>query len=151
MPLDALDLGSGGGAAPGSFRVLGQVPAIQVYAGTKVRDAVQITVQELTYGVTFSFTIPRTEWAGEGTQGAAELYAGWVQYIGARDHVVGLSYTEDVNASGNLTDMLLVTLATPDGNNVAEVEVELAQANTEATFGKLDAAYQTLVATAALT
>jgi len=151
MALEPVGGGDGGGAPAGSFKVLGQTPAIQVYAGTKVRDAVNITVQELTYGVTFSFTIPRTEWIGMGTQGEASLYASWVQYIGARDHVVGLNYTEDVNASGNLTDMLLVTLATPDGNNTAEVEIELSQANAGATFAKLDAAYQVLVDTAALT
>lgn len=142
--------GDGGGAAAGTFTVLGQRPDILVRGANQVVDAMTITVQENTYGVEFSFTIPRSEWQGMGTQGEASLYASWVQAIGAMDEVVGMAYTQDVNAQGLLRDELIITVATPDGNNEASVVWPLRTLNSGAAFGAVRAAYQTLVDTAAL-
>jgi len=143
--------GGGGVAEQGSFTVLGQNPTILVQGASQVVDAMTITVQDSTYGITFSFTIPRTEWAGEGTQAAATLYASWVQYIAARPGTVAVAYAAEVNAAGLLYDALIVTVGTPDGLNTANVTVPLAQANSTATFDALNAAEATLTATAALT
>lgn len=152
MPLEAGGgLSGGGGAAAGSYRVLGQRPDILVRSGTDVVDAMTITVAELVYGVTFSFTIPRSEWAGMGTQGEASLYASWVQAIGAMDEVIGMSYTQDVNAAGLLRDAMVITVGTPDGLNSAEVTRPMATLNSGATFQAVRDAYATLTQTAAQT
>lgn len=91
MALEQLGGGDGGGAAPGTFEVLSQRPDVLVRSATDVVDAMTITVSEKTYGVIFSFTIPRKEWQGMGTQAEAALYASWVQEIGSRPEVVGMS------------------------------------------------------------
>lgn len=146
-----VNVGDDGSSPPaGSFKVLGQTPSILVQGGTKVVDAMSITVEDQLYGVTFTFTIPRTEWAGSGTQNWASLYTTWVNALAAHDYVQGLSYTQDVNASGNLVDMLVVTVGTPDNENIADVEIELSKANSPASFGALQAAYDKLIANTAL-
>jgi hypothetical protein len=152
MPLDAGEGASGGGgAAAGTFKVLGQHETPLIQGANTVVNGMQITVQENTYAVVFSFTIPYAEWQADGTRYWAELYAGWVQAMGADDDVVGMYYAQDVNASGNLIDTMFVTVGTPDGLNTATVQIALANLNTEASFGKVHAAYAQLQKTLALT
>lgn len=151
MALEPVGRGEGGGAAAGTFEVLGQRPDVLVRSATDVQDAETITVQENLYGVVFAFTIPKAEWQGMGTQGEAALYAGWVQAIGAMPEVVGMSYSQDVNASGLLRDIMVIGVGTPDGSHEAEVTWPLRTLNTEAAFAAVRNTYQTLVNTAALT
>lgn len=151
MALEPVGRGEGGGAAAGSFDVLGQRPDVLVRSSTDVIDAMTITVEENLYGIVFSFTIPRSEWKGMGTQGEASLYASWVQAIGAMDEVVGMAYSQDVTASGLLRDVLVITVGTPDGQHEADVTWPLRTLNTGAAFGAVRAAYKTLTDTAALT
>jgi hypothetical protein len=110
----------------------------------------QITVQELVYDVVFSFTIPLVEWQADGTKYWAELYAGWVQAMGADDDVVGMYYAQDVNASGNLVDTMFVVVGTADGLNTTTVSIALSQLGGTAAFGKVHAAYARLQHTLAL-
>jgi hypothetical protein len=152
MPLDAGEGASGGGgAAQGTFKVLGQHETPLIQGANTVVNGMQITVQELVYSVVFSFTIPLTEWQADGTKYWAELYAGWVQAMGADDDVVGMYYAQDVNASGNLIDTMFVTVGTADGLNTATVQIALANLGAPASFGKVHAAYAQLQKTLALT
>lgn len=151
MPLEAGDaLTGGGGAAVGTFKVLGQHETPLIQGANTVVNGMQLTVQENTYGVVFSFTIPFSEWQADGTQYWAELYAGWVQAMGADEDVVGMYYAQDVNASGNLVDTMFVTVGTPDGLNTATVPIALAKLNAPASFGKVHAAFAQLQKTLAL-
>jgi hypothetical protein len=150
VALEKLD-GGGGGGAPGSFEVIGQRADVLVRSATSVVDAMTITVQENTYGVIFSFTISRQEWQGLGTQGAAALYASWVQEIGGLPEVVGMTYSQDVNASGLLRDVIVISVATPDGRHETDLSWPLSSLNSQGAFAAISAAYKTLTQTAALT
>lgn len=151
MPLEAGGaLSGGGGAAQGTFKVLGQHETPLIQGANTVVNGMEITVQELTYGVVFSFTIPFAEWQADGTQYWAELYSGWVQAMGQDDDVVGMYYAQDVNASGNLVDTMFVTVGTANGLNTATVPIPLAQLNTTGAFGKVHGAYAQLEKTLAL-
>lgn len=131
--------------------MLTQRPDVLVRSATDVVDAVTITVEEKTYGVVFSFTISKREWQGMGTQGEAALYASWVQEIGSRPEVIGMGYSQDVNASGNLRDVIVITVGTPDGLHEAEVSWPLATLNSGGAFQAIADTYSTLTQTAALT
>lgn len=151
MPLDGGEGASGGGgAAQGTFKVLGQHETPLVQGASTVVSGMQITVQELVYDVVFSFTIPLAEWQADGTKYWAELYSGWVQAMGADADVVGMYYAQDVNASGNLVDTMFVTVGTADGLNTTTVSIPLAQLGGTAAFGKVHAAYEHLQKTLAL-
>lgn len=149
----ALEPVGGGGSegAPGTFEVLGQRPDVLVRSATDVVDAETITVQDNVYGVVFSFTITKQEWQGEGTQIAASQYASWVQAMGSRSEVVGMTYSQDVTASGLLRDVLVITVGTPDGNHEADVTWPLRTLNTVAAFQAVADTYANLTATAGLT
>lgn len=138
------------GGVTGAFKVLSQEPTVLNRGANDVVDAMKITVQDKVYGVVFSFTIPRTEWAGEGTRVAAADYASYVQTIGGHEHVVGLAYAQDTDAATMLYDSLVVIVGTPDGDNTAEVQLDMRQLNTPGAFSKIDATYNHLAAVAAL-
>lgn len=146
-----IDSGAGVSAAPGSYKVVGQRPNILIQSGSHVVDAMTIDVQETLYGIYFAFTIPRTQWASDGTQNEANYYTGLVQSIAAYAPVIAVSYAQDVNAAGALIDTLIVTVATPDGLSTANVTVPMGSLGGTAPFAAIDKAVAILTATAALT
>lgn len=164
MPLDN-SIG-GAGAAPGSYEVIGQAPTILVQGAGTVVDAMTITVNVTTVGVIISFTVPRSVWltagviAGAGAGGAgvttgvgelASEYAALVEALAMLSPVVAMVGAQDVNAGGLLVDVLIVTIATPDGLQSANVTVPLDPAKEATSNNAILAAYQNLLAVAALT
>lgn len=131
----------GGGAAPGSFTVLNQYPDLLSQSATRVVNAETIVARENIYGVTYQFTIPMTEYMGAGPDASAGLRAGWIQAMAAHQHVVGMSYTQDLNQAGALVDQMIVAVGTPDGENTAELVLPLASLNAPASFQKVDDLY----------
>ncbi len=146
LPVDP----DGGGAAPGSFTVLGQYPDLLVQSATRVVNAETIVARENIYGVSYQFTIPMTEYTGAGPEASAGLRAGWIQAMAGHDHVVGMAYTQDVNASGTLVDQMVITVGTPDGENTADLTIPLASLNAPGAFQQVDDLYAIVARTAGI-
>lgn len=156
MPLD--DTLGGAGAAPGSFTVVSQTPTILVQGASSVVDAMTITINVTTVQVVASFTVPRTVWAlaqtstaDEGIASLASQYAAYIEALGEQEAVVGISYAQDVNAAGYLIDVLIVTVATADGSQSAIATVPFNPAALDSATNTILAAYNNLLAVAALT
>ena len=109
-----------------------------------VAGAQTIIAHDLIYGVSFQFTIPMQEYMGAGPDASAGLRAEWIQTMAQHAHVVGLSYTQFVNRQGGLTDQMIVTVGTPDGENEAEITLPLEGLNTIGAFDQVDALYAAL-------
>lgn len=144
----ALEPVGGSDLASGKYRILYQRPDVLVVGVNNVQDAVTVTAQETTYGVVFSFTRSRASWEGGLVQVAAAFYAGEIETIAGHQHVVGLSYTQDTNASGNLIDQMIVTVGTDDGNNEAAFTWPLETIGGLGAIGKADETYAQLLAVA---
>jgi hypothetical protein len=140
----------GAGADPGSFTVIGQYPDLLVQSATRVVNAETIVARENIYGVSFQFTIPMTEYMGEGPQAAAGLRAGWIQAMAQHQHVIGMAYTQDVNASGTLVDQMIITVGTPDGEQSADLTIPLSALNAPSSFQKVDDLYAIVARTAGI-
>lgn len=140
----------GGPTVNGEYTVIGQSPTVKVIAGNQVIDAMTITVAEQLYGLDFSFTLPRSEWQGAGTAVLALDYTSWSQQLAAHQHVLGMTYAEDTNASGLLIDVWFVTVGTDDGVQTAQVTVPFSALNTPRAFALVDDAYATLLRNAGL-
>lgn len=111
-------VGDGGGVG-GSYKILYQRPDILVVGVNNVQDAVTVTAQDGIYGIVFSFTRSVQSWEGGLVQVAASFYAGMIQTMAGYRNVVGLTYTQDTNASGNLIDQMAVTVGSADGTQEA--------------------------------
>jgi len=146
MALEKLD--GGGGAAAGTYKVLLQKPDILVQGVNNVVDAVTATVQEMEYGIVFSFTRSRSSWEGGAVQAAASFFAGNIQALAGYRHVQGISYTQDTNASGNLIDQLVITVGTDDGDQEASFVWPLEQVDSQAVYAKVDSVFAQVMAVA---
>ena len=140
----------GGGAEPGSFTVLGQYPDLLVQSATRVVNAQTIVARENIYGVSYQFTIPMTEYMGAGPEASAGLRAGWIQAMAAHAHVIGMAYTQDVNAAGTLVDQMVITVGTDDGEQAADLTIPLASLNAPGSFQKVDDLWAIVARTAGI-
>jgi hypothetical protein len=129
--------GGGGGPAVGGVQAVGTAPALLVQSGTQAVEAITVYALDTVYGINFAVTISLTEFNGKGPLVTAEEYAGYIQQIASEDYVYGISYGQDVDASGNLVDMLFVTVGDPSGQFLGNVDVVLANANSTKTFDDL--------------
>jgi len=140
----------GGGANPGDFTVLGQYPDLLVQSATRVVNAQTIIAKDDLYGISFQFTIPMTEYMGAGPEASAGLRAGWIEAMAQHQHVIGMAYTQDVNAAGTLVDQMIITVGTPDGEQAADLTIPLSALNNPSSFQKVDDLYAVVARTAGL-
>lgn len=136
----------GGGPTGYGYAVLWQQHDLLIVGGTKTVPAMTIGAQESKFGVPFQFTISRQEWAGTGTQAAAGLRASWVTAMGEADHVIGLTYVEQPDASGELRDYMEIVVGTDDGMQETAFTWPLETLNSPAAFQAVDEAYAHLQA-----
>jgi uncharacterized protein YheU (UPF0270 family) len=146
VALEKLD--GGGGAAAGTYKILLQKPDILQRGVNNVVDAVTVTVQEMEYGVVFSFTRSRSSWEGGAVQAAASFFAGNIQALAAYRHVLGIGYTQDTSASGNLIDQLVITVGTDDGDQESTFVWPLEQVDSQAVYAKVDSVFANVMAVA---
>lgn len=130
-----------GGPITSQFQVTGQMPDIFQQSVGKTIPAETIYARELTFGIEYQFTIPLTEYMGEGPSAAAGLRAEWLQTLANHEHVVGLYVTQDVNAQNLLRDFVFITVGTDDLENTTQIRVLLDNANNPSTFQQIDNAW----------
>lgn len=143
--------GGGGGGTGGMYRVLYQRPDILVVGVNNVQDAVTVTAEETMFGIVFSFTRSVASWEGGLVQTAASFYAGGIRALAEYQHTQGLAYTQDVNASGNLVDQMIVTVGDDTGDNQASFVWPLETLDSQAVYAKADAVFAQLMAVATST
>jgi len=142
-------VGNQGGGNNAVYTVLSQHADLLVLGATNVQKAMTIVVRESTYGVVFGFTIPYADWQADGTQYNAALRAGWIEQMAQHANVIGLSWSQDVNGSGELTDFMDIAVGTPDGSQETLVSVPLDSLGDVSAFAAVDAAWAQLQAVAA--
>lgn len=141
----ALQPPDGGGGPSGSYHILYQKPDILVQGVNNVVDAVTVTALDGIYGILFSFTRSTKSWEGGAVEAAASFYAGMIQAMAEYQHVQGLAYTQDTNASGLLIDQMVVTVGTDDGDQEASFVWPLETIGETGAFKKADAVFANLM------
>jgi hypothetical protein len=140
--------GGGPGTGPGGkdYAITSQEPNVLQQAAGKVVDAVTVYATETTYDVSYTFTVSVATWQGQKYDVYAADVASWIKVIAEHDHVVGLYGAQDTDVNGLLQDYLFVTVGIDGTDSTALTQVLLKNANTPAAFGKINAAYNHLVA-----
>lgn len=138
--------GQGTSADAGTWEKVGVAQTIKIVTPTLTVNAVRMTVRELTYNIVFSFTVSQKVYNELGWQTLASEYANIVQTLGAYEGTQGLQYVEDVNASNQLEDYIIVTVGDDDLAATVDVKVPLATAANAANSGKILAAYNAVIA-----
>lgn len=141
---------SGPPGESGSVRDVTSRDTIQVLGNGDVVDAAAISATDGIYGITFSFTIPKTDWRAGPIQVSASNYASYIQQIAQHDHVTAAWYAPDTNAQGLLIDTLVVQVSTDDGSSSATTEIPFSKLNTPGAFAQIDNTYKTLTSIEAI-
>jgi hypothetical protein len=109
-----------------NFVVLSSEPSVDLIGLDNLVDVQRTTVMALPAGVSFPVSVPSAgEIAGPTGELAAAMADAFNQAAGA-DGVVGMAVTQDVDAAGNLIDIVIVTVASTNGLITAEKTVPLA-------------------------
>jgi hypothetical protein len=109
-----------------NFVVLSSEPSVDLIGLDNLVDVQRTTVMALPAGVSFPVSVPSAgEIAGPTGELAAAMADAFNQAAGA-DGVVGIAVTQDVDAAGNLIDIVIVTVASSNGLITAEKTVPLA-------------------------
>ena len=145
-PGDSGPPGESGSVVPGS--VTSRDTVLVEPDGSGV-DAATITATDGIYGITFSFTIPKTDWRAGPIKVSASDYASYIQQIAQHDHVSAIWYAPDTNAQGLLVDTLIVQVSTDA--STAETEIPFSKLNTPGAFQQIDNTYATLTNIEAIT
>lgn len=139
----------GGGAdSTGSYRVISSHADLFV-RGQNVQPAQTVQAEALRHGIVFGFTVPRdgpTGFYGGGVQAAAGLRAGWIDAMAQDQYVLGMSWSQDTNAGGDLIDVMDITVGDPAGDFQTQVTIPLEALNAPASFQRVADAYAALVA-----
>lgn len=147
MPIDVHDDGGGADAA-GGYRVISSHADLYV-RGQNVQPAQTVQAEATRYGIVFGFTVPRdgpTGFYGGGVQAAAGLRASWIDAMAIDRYVLGMAWSQDTNASGDLIDVMDVTVGDPSGEFQTQVTIPLEKLNAVSSFQKVADAYAALVA-----
>ena len=144
-------VGGGGGGTSGQYTVIYQRPDILVVGLNNVQDAVTVTAMENVYGVVFSFTRSKASWEGGAVQAAASFFAGAIRALAEYQHVVGMAYTQDTNASGNLVDQMAITVGSDDGTQESTFIWPLETLDQQGVYAAVDREFSQLMAVATST
>jgi len=140
--------GNGGGGAAGlPYEILFQNQDLQVIGGTRTVPAMTVLARETTYGISYGFTIPLSEWNKSGPAASAGLYATWIQALAIDQYVIGLDYVQVPSAGGDLIDSMEIIVGTDDGRLSASLTVPLKAMNNVQTFQRIADLYEHLIAT----
>lgn len=114
-----------------------------------MQPAQTVQAEALRHGIVFGFTVPRdgpTGFYGGGVQAAAGLRAGWIDAMAQDQYVLGMSWSQDTNAGGDLIDVMDITVGDPAGDFQTQVTIPLEALNAPASFQRVADAYAALVA-----
>lgn len=108
-----------------SYNFIAAEPTIQVLSPDVVRDAQRVTGQAAVSNVVYSLlfapypTDPtgKVVWDDQAIASQMELWAGYWDTNSAVPGVAGVSVTQEVDASGQLVDVALVTVLSTSGNS----------------------------------
>jgi hypothetical protein len=109
-----------------NFVVLSSEPSVDLIGLDNLVDVQRTTVMALPAGVSFPVSVPS---AGDIAGPTGELASAMADAFNAAaqtDGVVGMAVTQDVDAAGNLIDIVIVTVASSNGLITTEKTVPLA-------------------------
>jgi hypothetical protein len=115
----------GGGSSPTAYELIGAISTYRNGPNQTLIPIEEISARSLLYDVSFTFDVTMTTFQGSGAQELASEKTGYVNAIGAMDHVVGLRGEQDTANDGNVYNYLVITVGTDDGLITTDVRLRM--------------------------
>lgn len=108
-------------SVPVSHSVLTAHSGIQIASPTQTVDVMVVWIRTAPGGVVFPIRIPDNAYSAAVAQALAATYTAtierWLQHPG----IASISFTEDVNEAGDLSDSFVFTVVSTSGNSTRNV------------------------------
>lgn len=106
------------------FSVVEQRPGLQAIGGTQTQDVVFVGILTNPSGIYVEFPVLQKGYSAEIVDGAALGWATIAETLAAQPNVVGVQWTQLVNAANQLVSAWVITVASTSGNSAAQITVE---------------------------
>ena len=120
-----------------TYNVVTQYAGIDTLGGTKTVDVLFVGITTKPHGTYIEFPIDQSVYSTGLVQGAAEVHAQIVETVWQQDHVVGVQWTQVVNASNLLASSLIVTVSSASGNSTASFTTALTDIPPDADMARI--------------
>jgi hypothetical protein len=110
-----------------NYVVVTQYPGIDVIGGSQTQDVVFVGINTVPHDTYIEFPVIQSVYSAGIVKAAA---IGWAQIIEAvwdEDWVVGVQWTQVVNASNQLVSSVIITVTSSSGNSTAQLTVPISQ------------------------
>lgn len=110
-----------------SFTVVTQYPGIDVLGGTQTQDVVFVGIDTVPHGTYIEFPVPQSVYSSEVVNAAAIGWATIIETVWSEDWVVGVQWTQVVNAANQLVPSVIITVTSTSGNSAGQLTVPFSQ------------------------
>lgn len=129
-----------------SFHIVSQHQDTELVGGSVIRDVMTVGATTIPHGVYFEVRVPMKNYGTQAVTIACEGRAEVIEAIMAVEGVIAVSYSQDVNAAGQLHDDYAVIVESTSGQSSTEVhpstgflDAGIIQAQVAAAVANLDA------------
>ena len=108
------------------YTIQGFTETYQLVGGNKVIRVREFHVVTHPSDIYFQFRRPKAKWAAENIANVASQLAARIEAVYKSPNVVGLLYSQDIDAAGQLIDMFTVFWQSDDGSISGSLEQPMA-------------------------
>lgn len=110
---------------PANYRFRTSRSTVELVGATDTRDVVETWITTSPSGITFPVRVADSQWSASQVNALAAQYANALERLVAEPNVAAIYYEQDVNAAGNLVDMLVFVVTSDNGELTKEVREPL--------------------------
>lgn len=110
--------------APG-HQIVTAHSGIQIASPTETVDVMVVWVRSTPSGVTFPLRIPDNQYSAAVATSLANTYSATIERWLTHPGIVGISFTEDVNPAGDLSDNFVFVVSSTSGNSTRNVVLSM--------------------------
>lgn len=133
-----------------TFTVVTQSPGTEYVGGTQTRDVVTVGITTKPHGVYVEFRIPKNVYSAAQVHDYALGYSGTIEALFGITGVVGVAWSQQPTAAGQLQDIITVTVQSSSGDSTDQFTLPLSDITTAAVSKKAAASIKVLDAAEAL-
>jgi hypothetical protein len=106
-----------------AYTVQTQYPTVIFLGGTQTQDAMAVGIITNGHGIYLEFRIPRTTYSAAQVKSFATGYTGTVEAVAGIAGVAGVAWSQIPDATGQLADVLTLTVESDSGNSSATLTI----------------------------
>lgn len=127
-----------------NYSIVTQYPGVDVLGGTTTQDVVYVALTTIPNGTYLEVPVNALGYNATTVELTAASWANAVEEVWDHANVVGVQWTQVVNASNQLVPSVIVTVSSTSGNSAAQTTIPLAKLPANAYGAQIDHLHEQL-------